>query len=548
MLYDSPLKWPSAAEPAHVHATLQRLETLLNLVDHLVAGPLKMWEMHANYIYKWTDEDVRTYAYRATCEPCFMGFVRTVNAGAGMLCARGPSIDWSDNENVFKPLWDNIDAAGMKGTVFASKLAALVLTHGLSLILVDHTAPPKGVEMTRANEKEYNLRPVWRMYKRRNVVNWQSERINNMTVLTRVTLREEYDEADGPYGTKQRERFRVLIVEDGKARWELHAGTLADAKTGTRTYEMIDSGDFRNADGAARSSLPIAVAALGGEEVAHTMNAVVPLQGVAFANLAHWRAATSLTFNREVCGFEQLVVTGDLQRAAGDPITESPRLKIGPLVAIQVERGGSVSYVAPNGNGLAQLQKSCEEKMEEMDKQGLGFLVPQVSGSPTATEVRVKAHAQYSTLADAGVAVADALNYAWEITGWYAGVDKAEVPSLSLATDFADTSMGSDVMSAYSTLVENGFPKRVVLRVMQDGGRIPENEDLDELQAEWDGALEALRMVRDEEARARLQERGPDALNTTDDSDGQTDDDQSDKSASEIPSETAGDDDANGDV
>ena len=66
--------------------------------------------------------------------------------------------------------------------------------------------------------------------------------------------------------------------------------------------------------------------------------------------------------------------------------------------------------------------------------------------------------------------------------------------------------MDAPVMQAYAQLVGVGFPGRLVLKALQDGGRIPEDEDLDALELEMEAGRIAEEEARAEEARARLED------------------------------------------
>jgi len=56
---------------------------------------------------------------------------------------------------------------------------------------------------------------------------------------------------------------------------------------------------------------------------------------------------------------------------------------------------------------------------------------------------------------------------------------------VTINRDFEGMLMGADVMGAYSSLVQAGFPPRAVLKALQAGGRVPEDEDVDALELEW---------------------------------------------------------------
>jgi hypothetical protein len=111
----------------------------------------------------------------------------------------------------------------------------------------------------------------------------------------------------------------------------------------------------------------------------------------------------------------------------------------------------------------------------------------------TATEAYLDSQAQFATLAKAGKAVQDAINMAWEITGWYMGIEQADCPVLALNTNFDTSKMDAGVMVAYVQLVKAGFPKRMALEALQEGGRISEDAELDQLELEWETGLAAER-------------------------------------------------------
>ncbi len=85
------------------------------------------------------------------------------------------------------------------------------------------------------------------------------------------------------------------------------------------------------------------------------------------------------------------------------------------------------------------------------------------------------------------------MNLAWEYTAWYYDIEKIDAPVQTLNRDFINGKMSSDVMGAYTALVNAGFPKMPVLVSLQDGGRIPVDADLDKLQRDWEGEIAATR-------------------------------------------------------
>jgi hypothetical protein len=490
--------------PTYRRPELLQVLPTLQLLDDLSGGPEQMWRRSRHYIRQWTHEADETYDIRRLGEPVFGGFVRTLAAAVGMLWGRDPAVEWNAAEPLMRPLWDNLDGAGSNGQVVGAHFAEAALRDGLALLLVDHAPRPAGVVVTAANEQELGLRPMWAVRTRRQVLSWRTEVVANASTVTQLVLHEPGEEPAGAYGVQTVHRYRVLRLamnEDGVrvATWELlREETDADGRT---SYPLEAAGTFANRFGQLATTLPIAVCYTGRR--LGPFNASIPLEGVAYANLAHWQYATDLKFNRAVCGFEQLVVTGELRRDPNNAL-QPAQLRVGPLVGVHVEQGGSVRWESPSGNGLKQLEAGVKEKMEAMDQMGLGFLIPKERAQATATEIAITSYNQQATLSSAGKALQDAMNLAWEWTGWYMGVPQAECPVVAVNTDFDSRRMDAATMGAYVQLVNAGFPKRPVLQALLDGGRLPPDADLDALELEWEAERVAKQEAEDAEREARL--------------------------------------------
>ena len=85
--------------------------------------------------------------------------------------------------------------------------------------------------------------------------------------------------------------------------------------------------------------------------------------------------------------------------------------------------------------------------------------------------------------ADSAATVPGSVERALYFHARYLGLD--EGGSCIINRDFEALLMDAPVMSAYAQLVNAGFPSRPVLEALQQGGRIPEDADLDELELKW---------------------------------------------------------------
>lgn len=470
--------------PTYQHPSRQAVQADLDLCADLLGGTRAMWARSATYIRKWGDEAPAVYEMRRQCETLFGGFQRTLGASVGLLFATPPALTWNQSESAMAEVWANVDAMGAAGPVLAKRFAEHALRDGFALLLTDHTRRPEGVVVTAANERALNLRPVVALYTRAALLSWRTQVVNNVTTVTQVTLQESAEVEDGDFGVKVVKRYRVLRITGGVAEWLLFEA-LKDKPEKAEDFRLHSAGVFRDRAGHTRDTLPIAVAYTGATE--KPFECAMPLLPVAFANLAHWQIATDLRFNRHVAGYEQAVVTGTLAQetpAGGVPVPGKVRL--GPLVAVHLEQGGSFEWKSPSGAGLAQLAEAKDEKLHEIAKQGLSFLVSDTRAAETAESKRLDSAAENATLATAAQGIEDALNTTLEHLAWYLGIEKADAPVLTLSRDYESTAMAADVMNAFAAFVKEGYPKRAVLEALQAGNRLPADADLDQLETEWE--------------------------------------------------------------
>jgi hypothetical protein len=478
-------------QPNYRRPELDAVADDLTLVSDLLAGTRRMHAQSPVYIKQWPDESSVTYGLRRQIETLFEGLGRTLSAATGMLFSKNPAIEWNQSEAAMSPQWDNLDAAGTKGTVLVKRFSEAALRDGLGVIVVDHPLAPDGVVVTRTNEQALGLRPTWALYDRAQAINWRTAIVNNRRVLSLLVLHECAEVEDGEFGIASVNRYRVLrliLTPTGyQATWTLYEEQTDAQKT--VTFVVVGSGVFRNRVGAIADFLPAAVAYTG--RTTAPLTATMPLLGVAWANLAHWQASTDLRFYRSLCAFPQPTVTGTL---APDIQTGAPgKLRVGPMVAVHLsEAEAKYQWTELTGTSMDQLVQGIEEKLGQMAKLGMAFLVTDTRAAETAEAKRLDATAENSTLATAAQGIEDAVNAALEMHAWYLGIEKAGAPVLTINRDFEATTLDAPTMLAYAALVRDaGFPVRLLLEALQAGGRIGPDEDLDLLEKEIASAAAA---------------------------------------------------------
>lgn len=473
----------------------------LDLVADLLAGTRRMWERarQASYIRQWADESLNTYQIRSKCETVFEGLARVLSASVGMLFAKPPQIVWNQSETAMVEHWQNLDGMGTAGPVLAKRFSDQSIRDGIGVIFVDHPPSPplpEGEEApTGEEEVRLGLRPTWKFYQRAQIENWRTAKVNNKVELVQITFEERDSADDGPYGVKEvihHRTLRLLPVQGAEgqptatrvATWELKQETKEGGQNG---FKVVGQGVFLNKLGLPSERLPVAVAYTGRTD--SVLSATIPLLGVAWANLSHWRLSTALTFAREIAAYAQPVVIGEfaptgLMDSSG--IAVPGKLKIGPLIGIHlVGEGASFKWEAPPVEAFQALETGVLEKEKQIGTMGMSFMISDTRAAETAEAKRLDSTAENSTLATAGQGIEDAWNLGMELHAWYLGIEKAGAPMMTISKDFDNVALDPETMVAYVTAVRDaGLPVRLLLEAWQQGGRIPADTDLDALEAE----------------------------------------------------------------
>ena len=489
--------------PSYKRPELEAVEEDLDLIRDELGGTRAMHDNSTKYIRQWGDEDNDIYNIRRVIEEFFEGLGRTLSASIGMLFAKEPSLEWNQSETAMSPVLDNVDAGGTAFNVFLKRFSERAIRDGIALILTDHPSPPadtegKPVLVTAANEKQLGLRPTWAMYERGQAISWRTAKINNRQEFTQLVLSESAEVEDGEFGISYKDRYRVLRLVNGQATWTLYEAT-TENPTKIEDFVVVGQGVFRNRKGQVADFLPISVAYAGRTD--SPMTATIPLLGVAWANLGHWRQSTNLRFYRELCAFPQPTITGEL---ASDPQTGRPTtLKMGPAVAVQVAEGATFTWTELQGTSMEQLEKGIAEKEHQMAQLGMSFLAKDTRAAETAEAKRLDASSENATLATSAQGIEDAGNMSLEHLAWFMGIEKAGAPVVSISRDYEATTLEAQMIQAYAALVNAGFPKQPVVDALVAGGVIT-TEDPEALAMEWEAGQAAEAEQQALQAQARM--------------------------------------------
>jgi hypothetical protein len=482
--------------PSTPRAEYSAAEADIVLIRDELAGTRRMHEQHSVYITKYKAEKGPSFKARAMGAKFYGGLGRTLSASIGLLFAKPP--EQTDNWTTeIEEHWENIDGKGTHGDVFCKRHSEDAIADGLVGILIDFPTVAPDVVVHGGNEKELNLRPLWSAYTRLDILSWRTATVDNVETLTQVVLRESATEDEGRFGTKGKLLYRVcslILAKDEpegqpslSAVWELLEEVVD--KTNPANVKIISRGRgvFRDKAGLPFRVIPLAICYAGRTD--EILTALPPLLDVAFANLEHWQVATDLRYYERLCCFPQPTVEGEL---APDPVTGlTPGFQSGPGVLVRTVAGSKFLWTEVSGSSLAVLRQSLEEKKDEIAELGASFLAKKTRGVETAEAKRLDAAAEQANLQTSAQGVEDGFNLALGFHAQYLGIDKANAPTITINRDFEGIMMDATVMQAYVQLVNAGMPKMVALKALQAGGRIDDDEDLVQLELEWEVGLQA---------------------------------------------------------
>lgn len=482
---------PSTPRPEYIAAAPD-----ISLIRDLLGGTRVMHAKYKDYIPKYKAEKPESYKRRATAAKVFGGLGRTLSASVGMLFAKPPerADRWTES---LSQMAENIDAKGAKLEVFAKRRSEDAIADGYVGILVDFPNVEGKIEHS-GDELALNARPRFTGYQRADILSWRTAVIDNVETLVQVVLREGASRNVGKFQVEHVTLYRVChltLMRDAAhpesepawmAWWEL----LEERKQadGTVVIVQIAAGTFRDKSGTAFDEIPLAVAYAGRTDAPFC--ARPPLLDVAWANLEHWRVATNLRHYEDECCFPQPTIEGELAR--GPNGEERPLLR-GPGVLAHVTAGSKYTVTELQGTSLDQLRQSLAEKKQEIAELGMSFLNRETRAAETAEAKRLDATAENSTLATAAQGIEDGHNEALRFFAKYMGIEAEQAPVLTFNREFEEQVMDPATMGAYSAFVGQGMPKDAVVQVLIDGGRLPEDTDVEDFVARWEAAEEAAR-------------------------------------------------------
>ncbi len=460
----------------------KRQERGLTLVRDMYAGPERIRDAGTTYLPKAPGEDSANYNARLE-RSVFHGFFRRAVEGLTGLIYRTDPVLGEDVPELIAGHWENLDLAGTHGDVFLRDITQDALIAGHAGILVEYP-DTGGAALNRAQEME--LRPYWVPVRKDDIVSWRTANVAGAVKLMQLVIRERQYEPVGEFGEAEVTRYRVLWVDaEGAVRWKL----LWEGKDG-RTVTILRDGAYPT-----QKEIPFAPIYTSGK--VGYLDSDPPLLDMAYLCVAHYQQYSDYAYAIHKCNVPFLFI-------AGVKVKDGEKVVVGANTCITTDNpDASATSVSHDGAALSSSKQALDDLKSDMGTLGLAMLAPQKRVAETAEGKRLDKSTSDSALSTLARSVQDATEQALIYHARYLGLP--EGGSITINRDYEGILMDASVMGAFAQLVQVGFPPRVVLKALQAGGRISEDEDLDELEAEMLGAMAAEEDRKQQEAEARTE-------------------------------------------
>jgi len=406
---------------------------------------------------------------------------RTLSSLVGMAFQKWPEVT---NPKVLDYLVDDADGSGCSLVQSCQMTLAEVLKTGRAGLLVDFPVVENTAETSVADVKSGNAVATINLYPAHSIINWQTERVGGVQILTLVVIREvvnQYNE----FGYDTEVTYRVLRLLNG-----VYVQEVWRIKEGDKEYTMDSRSVPLNGKGHSWSEIPFAfvgavrnapeLESYAGSMGISTGIMVSPLYDIAALNIAHYRNSADYEDSCFLVGQPQPYMTG-LDPEWRDELVKRGAV-LGSRSVLPLPVGGTFGMAQAQPNTMAR--QAMLDKEEQMRALGAKLIQPNAGRAKTATQSNTDASNDQSVLA----LVCDNISLAYTAAmGWAAEFMGAEGEECSLAidTDFAINPLDApSITAAIQAWQANAIPETDMWAMLRKMGVIDPQKTDDEVRDE----------------------------------------------------------------
>lgn len=315
---------------------------------------------------------------------------------------------------------------------------------GRAVFLVDYPETPEGLTI----EQEAMLEPKAHIktYAAEDFINWKTENVNGVIVLTLAVLREQINIADDEFTHKSQYQYRVLRLTG-----EGYSQQVLDEAGEPTTEEFFPT---------QHSSVKwgfIPLFACGAQNNDFGVDEI-PLADIAHVNVGHYRNSADLEENSHIHGQLTLGISSNMDYEQFSKANPNG-VNVGARAGHFLGESGSFTSVQADANQLAnELMVRKEDQMVSLGAR----LIEQKNMAETATAAKIDATGENSVLGDIVDNLQEALNTCLEWCGLYMGAGTESV--IALNREFFPDSVDPQSIIAAIQLNDRGVMAKTDLR------------------------------------------------------------------------------------
>ncbi len=339
------------------------------LVRDVVAGAHRISIGRESYLPRFrAQQSDEEYERFLSTTPFFPATSRTAQGRRGLMFAKNVVL----NAPILEPIAHVLTEKGHSWRSVAEQIVYETFQTNWTGLLVDHPAPPIGVELNAANALVEGFRPFLYVYRAESILEATRGLVRNQRLFTRVRLLESND------------RVLELTLENG-----VYVQTVHEQSNGQwRTTKRIPT-----KDGKPLNEIPFEIVSDNREDEPQPC----VLEDVARLNIAHYVAQGRINalqvFGSGLVpilkGIEPVPVldsTGNAVIENGRPKVDMPVLHMGPGGYLLLPNAESdFGFLEPKGYMAADLRASAKDLEDKMAKVGARMLAAEAV-APEATE------------------------------------------------------------------------------------------------------------------------------------------------------------------
>lgn len=358
---------------------------------------------------------------------------RTEQGLVGMAFRLAPTLEAPATLDYIKT---DIDGAGL--SIYQQSQTTLegVLRCGLYGLLVDY--PKTGMPASVADMQSGGIRASVVAYPAKSIVNWRTQKVGGIHMLSLVVLREDAEVVDG-FGIDCVEQYRVLKL-DGFYSVEIWR------KNEKGEWVIFETDTPLNSAGRPWAEIPFAFV---GAKNNDTSIDDAPLYDLAEINIAHYRNSAEYEDTTFMCGQVQPVVSGVDESWV--KLLKEQGVKIGSRTLFPLPVNGKFEFVQAQPNALPiEAMKHKEDQMIALGAQ----LIINGGQIRTATEANSNTNMNTSVLALCVSNVSEAYT---KCLGWMAQFMGATGNAIyTMTQDFIEQKLDPQLLTALVAAWQSG--------------------------------------------------------------------------------------------